>query len=204
MASVSVKLPRMVTHPQEMQAKIVAATAEGLKVAMTRELGTIQRGGTVPANTGALLKSLVSTEPMRRPTHVEASYASVGQPAIYSDVMDKGRHPGRRLWHGWLLYGRGSERTADGWQTGWVNRRMRADVDRLASALKAERGGNGNYRKQAAFLLARKVARNIVTRGIQGREFFHRYARSSPERARFYAQIERDVKAAMRRKGVTG
>lgn len=203
-ATVYVELPRLVTHPEERAAQMVAAVEEGLLVSTTREIGRIKAGTTVPANTGALVKSLVATQPTRIGSFVEASFLSAGQPAVYSTVMDKGRTPGKRLWMGWLLYGRGSERTAEGWRTGWVNRRMGSDVERVAAALKAERGGRRDYRKEAAFLLARKVARAIVTKGITAREFFHRYYRPTPDRTRFVGQIRRDILSAMKRRGLAG
>jgi len=93
---------------------------------------------------------------------------------------------------------------------------MKSNVQALAATLQTEyiqkypkrrKGVSraiGKFQKEAAFLLARKVARAIVTKGITAREFFHRYYRPTPDRTRFVGQIRRDILSAMKRRGLAG
>jgi hypothetical protein len=217
MARVTVTLPPLLTDPSLAQGAVISIASEAVRVSMTKTLGemkktssTKRRPGSVPANTGALSRSL-SVQPVR----VQAGKVKTGiqSPLPYAPIMDSGRQPGRRLWWGWLLYGRGAERNPEGWKTGWVRRQMRAVVDEYARNLQAayisthkkkRKGVNRSidkYQKQAAFLLARSIARKIVARGIKGRRYAARYAPGGDKHIGLLDSIQREFTATAKRQG---
>lgn len=207
-ATIHVKLPELILSPEKRARLLLLAAQDALDVTMTRTLGQIKQGNTVPVGvTGNLWASLQHTPPQIVGTTVQSSFISTGQAAKYAQVMDHGRRPGRRLWYGWLYYQRDMERNPAGWEGGWVNRRLRGQVTALAANLQREAGGKGNrktFEKRAAFLLARKIARKIVQVGIKGREFFARYARPGPEHRRVVRLVSLEMGRSLRRRGVTG
>lgn len=215
-ATVHVKLPELISAPEKRARKIVEATRAAVERTMVLTLKDIRTGDTVPVNTGALHKSLRHTRATQTRDGVSSQIISAGMPAIYAPVMDQGRTPGRRMWFGWLYYGRDGEGNPASWKSGWVWRRMKNEVRRIAHDLQSKykaahprkRSGVSRrfvkFEQQAAYLLARKIARNIAARGIKARRFASRYSKPGPAREKLLKTLGQSMSAEWKRRGLTG
>lgn len=215
MADVRVTLPEVLGSPKRFHARLETSVRVGMRVAMVETVEDIKKYGDVPRNTGLLTRSLKAVDVTVADGAVRSGIKATGAAAVYADVMDKGRRRGKKVWFGWLLYGRGQESNREkSWRTGWIFRKRRDDVDALARRLQAEykaahpkkrKGVSraiGKFQRRAAFLLARKVALNIFRRGIRGYEYARQYAPGGDRHDELVARITARISEQMRRRGL--
>ena len=212
-STLTVKLPKKLK-------RLAPDCAEVGAVSMTEALyethADAVTGKRLPRNTGALLQSLQVSRVVVADGRVSGSIFVAGVAVQYAGVQEFGRRAGARgpSWRV-LFYGPGARGQADGWRSGWVNRRLRARVVDIAASLQNEalqgrRVLSGGFRlasrvpsidtfeRQAAFLLARAIARKIHARGMKGKRFVAVPARKF--RRRFRENFARIATAT----GVTG
>lgn len=172
MATVTVHIPPILDAAPEI---VAAGAADGLNLAMEEIVGRIKMDGRVPVDRGPLRAGLTRTPARRTGSAVTAEITSSGVANKYADVMESGRHAGRRP----------PPMTAI---KAWVRRKMPDKVREVALELQSAyiaahpksytntRGAKvsraiGKFTAQAEFLLAAAISRSIGLRGIEGRKF---------------------------------
>lgn len=202
----TVVIPRVLT---ELESRVRGAGKRAATVAMAQTQAAIVGAPDFPVNFGLLRRSISVTDVEELPDKLVARIVVTGAASVYGVVIEFSRRPGARG-PNWRHLGLapGSATLAEGWRGSWVNRKLRAVVDQIAASLQAKRREAAGkkprktvpdtFRKQAVFLLARAIARNIHARGITARRFA---GREEPNVApRFRAAFALELRAA----GVTG
>lgn len=183
MARVTVELPTILDTLPE----IVEASARAALAVATTE-GAAAAKAACPVNLGTLRRGIAAAPVRATPRGLAGGVAVTGVAAEYAGAIESGRRPGARgptTRHFAFAPGfRGADWSDEAAQRGgWVNRKMRQQVEALADKLmaeqvasrttkrKARRLKRSRYIQKARYLIASGVAEAVHSNGIQARRF---------------------------------